>query len=191
MTTELRRTPLYETHLAHSARMVDYAGWAMPVLYSGILEEARAVRNQTGIFDISHMGRTLLSGSGATSLLQYVTSNDVATLQPSAAHYSLLTNPDGGIVDDIIVYRQAEEQYLVVINASNTRKDLDWIASQNKVNVALEDRTEETAMIAVQGPDAPAIVAKLAGDAALLEMKRFHYADSSIAGASVICCRTG
>jgi len=110
--------------------MVDYAGWSMPVLYTSILDEARAVRTGVGIFDISHMGRTDVSGPGATALLQRLTTNDVETLAPSEAQYSLLTNPAGGIIDDIIVYRRSRDAYMVVINASNTAKDprLDPIA---------------------------------------------------------------
>ncbi|HLK61007.1 MAG TPA: hypothetical protein VKU00_30865, partial [Chthonomonadaceae bacterium] len=131
MDTNLRQTPLHAAHLALSARMVDFAGWDMPVLYTSILEEARAVRQSVGIFDISHMGRTRVVGEGATALLQSLTSNDVAALKPSEAQYSLLTNPEGGIIDDIIVYRELEEAYLVVINASNTDKDLEWIQNHN------------------------------------------------------------
>ena len=127
MTTELNRTPLYDAHLRHNARMVDFAGWEMPVMYGGILEEARAVRSRVGIFDISHMGRITLTGEGATACLQALTSNDVSKLTPGAAQYSLLTNPDGGIIDDIIVYREGDEAYLVVINASNSAKDIAWI----------------------------------------------------------------
>src|SRR5262245_26653175 len=119
----LRRTPLYPAHRDASARMVDFAGWEMPVLYTSILDVARAVRSGVGLFDISHMGRTRISGEGATALLQSLTSNNVATLKPSEAQYSLLTNPQGGIIDDIIVYREADQAYLVVINASNSDKD--------------------------------------------------------------------
>src|SRR5580700_11062794 len=105
MSDELRVTPLNEAHRRAGARMVDYAGWSMPVMYAGILEEARAVRGAIGLFDISHMGRTRISGSGATTLMQSLTSNDVASLAYTQAQYSLLTNPQGGIIDDIIVYR--------------------------------------------------------------------------------------
>ena len=129
MSEELLKTPLYSAHLLVNARMVDYAGWNMPVMYAGILEEARAVRNSTGLFDISHMGRTRIYGPGATALLQSLTSNDVASLVYTQAQYSLLTNLQGGIIDDIIVYREAEERYLVVINASNTHKDLELDSS--------------------------------------------------------------
>ncbi len=191
METNLRRTPLFAAHQKRNARMVDYAGWEMPVLYTGILEEARAVRNHVGIFDISHMGRIQVAGEGATAMLQLLTSNDVAGLKPSEAQYSLLTNLNGGIIDDIIVYRAGAEDYLVVINASNTAKDLAWIAPYTPPSVRVEDDTLRTAMIAVQGPEAPALVARLANQAALLELGRFQYAIGEIAGAPATFCRTG
>lgn len=191
MTSELKRTPLYEAHVALSARIVDFAGWAMPVLYTGILEESRAVRAGVGIFDISHMGRTRISGPGATALLQSLTSNDVAALAPSEAQYSLLTNPEGGIVDDIIVYRESDEAYLVVINASNTEKDLSWIRGRLPSGVTLEDNTLQTAMIAVQGPNAPQLVARLAQNPALLKLERFQYSTGDFAGGKATFCRTG
>src|SRR5581483_6625679 len=191
MDTALKQTPLYNAHVAAKARIVDFAGWAMPVLYTGILEESRAVRSAIGIFDISHMGRVRVSGSGATALLQSLTSNDVTALQSSQAQYSLLTNPQGGIIDDIIVYREAEEAYLVVINASNTDKDLDWIRAHTPAGVAIDNRTAATAMIAVQGPNAPQTVAELAQNPALLALNRFQYATGTFSGASATFCRTG
>lgn len=187
----MRQTPLYEAHLEQKARMVDFAGWAMPVLYTSILDEARAVRNQAGIFDISHMGRTRIVGEGATALLQSLTSNDVASLKPSEAQYSLLTNPDGGVIDDIIVYREGDEAYMVVINASNTDKDLKWIHRHTPEGVTVENNTEKTAMIAVQGPSAPQMVANLAADTTLLSLDRFQYGTGVIAGSTATFCRTG
>ncbi len=191
MTSELKRTPLYDAHLRHNARMVDFAGWEMPVMYGGILEEARAVRSRVGIFDISHMGRITLDGAGATALLQSLTSNDVAKLAPGAAQYSLLTNPDGGIIDDIIVYREGEESYLVVINASNSAKDIDWIRQHLPPTVTLTDNTLATAMIAVQGSEAPALVSELAGNEALLTLPRFAWTMSDVLGHAATFCRTG
>lgn len=187
----MKITPLNAAHRALNARMVDFAGWDMPVLYAGILEEARAVRSSVGLFDISHMGRIRLLGEGATAVLQTLTSNNVASLQPSEAQYSLLTNPAGGVIDDIIVYREAEESYLVVINASNAEKDISWINQHLERGVTLEDWSERTAMIAVQGPDAPAMTAELAQNPELLNLKRFQYAKGEIAGASTTFCRTG
>lgn len=193
MNTEnnLKQTPLYEAHLALKGRMVEYAGWAMPVLYTGILEESRAVRGNAGIFDISHMGRVRVFGDNATAFLQQLTSNDVAALKPSSAQYSLLTNPKGGIIDDIIVYREDRDSYLVVINAGNAEKDLQWMRHHVPDNVTIQDQSEATAMIAVQGPQAPEIVAQLAGNPALLERKRFQYATGMMAGVPATFCRTG
>lgn len=191
METNLRRTPLFAAHQKRNARLVDFAGWEMPVLYSGILEEARAVRSHVGIFDISHMGRIQVTGEGATAMLQHLTSNDVAALSPSEAQYSLLTNPDGGIIDDIIVYRAGAEDYLVVINAGNTAKDLAWIAPYTPATVRVEDHTVETAMIAVQGPEAPDLVARIAEMPDLLKLERFQYAVGQFNGVSATFCRTG
>lgn len=191
METNLRRTPLFAAHQKLKARLVDFAGWEMPVLYNGILEEARAVRSHAGIFDISHMGRIQVTGQGATAMLQELTSNDIADLSPSEAQYSLLTNPNGGIIDDIIVYRAGDEDYLVVINASNTEKDLAWIAQYTPPMVRVEDHTLETAMIAVQGPHAPALIAEIAGRPDLLDLGRFQYVVGEIGGLPATFCRTG
>ncbi len=191
METTLRLTPLYEAHINLDARMVEFAGWSMPVMYKGILEEARAVRSDVGLFDISHMGRVKLSESGATEFLQALTSNDVEALKSSEAQYSLLTNPEGGIIDDIIVYREDAEAYLIVINAGNTAKDLEWMRAHIRDGVRLQDQTEMTAMIAVQGPRAPQLVADLAGRPELLELKRFQYGTGHLGSAPATFCRTG
>ncbi len=187
----MRRTPLTSKHESMQARIVDYEGWSMPVMYAGILEEARAVRNGAGMFDISHMGRVRFGGSGATAFLQSLTSNDVEALKPSEAQYSLLTNPEGGIIDDIIVYRESEEAYLVVINAGNAEKDKLWFKQHLTPSVNFTDLSSETAMIAVQGPKAPEIVADLANFPELLNLKRFQYFNGTISGSSVTYCRTG
>ena len=187
----MRKTPLYEAHLELNARIVDFAGWAMPVFYTGILEEARAVRTKVGVFDISHMGRISIQGAGATRFLQSYTSNDVNALKPSEAQYSLLTNPDGGIIDDIIVYRESLDSYKVVINAGNTAKDLKWLRGSMPEDVSLTDQTDETAMIAIQGPEAPVLLAKLAENPDLLNLKRFQYATGNLLGSETTFCRTG
>ena len=191
MSTVLRQTPLYSAHLGLAGRIVEFAGWAMPVFYTGILEEARAVRNSTGMFDISHMGRVRIKGGGAVAFLQKLTSNNVERLSASEAQYSLLTNLNGGIIDDIIVYRESTDSFLVVINAGNTPKDMEWIRAQQTDGVEIEDLTDLTAMIAVQGPAAVALVSSIASEPGLQEMKRFQYCKNQIAGISAICCRTG
>src|SRR5258708_28679503 len=122
----LKRTPLYEAHVSASARMVPLAGWEMPVQYGGVIEEVRAVRRAAGVFDVSHMGEVVVSGPGALAWLNSLTTNDVAKLTPGRAQYSLLLRPDGGILDDILAYRFGGDQYLLVLNASNTWGDLAW-----------------------------------------------------------------
>lgn len=187
----MKPTPLYAAHEKLNARIVDYAGWAMPVLYTGILEEARAVRNDVGMFDISHMGRIQLSGGGAITLLQSLTSNDVASLQTCEAQYSFLTNQYGGIIDDIIIYRESNDSFMVVINAGNADKDIRWIKKHMHKDATFIDNSDATAMIAVQGPRAPGLVAELANNPELLSLKRFAYANGMIAGTKATFCRTG
>jgi glycine cleavage system T protein len=190
MSESLRRTPLYEEHKRLNARMVPFGGWDMPVQYAGILEESRAVRTGVGLFDISHMGRVWVSGAKALGFLQEVTSNDVAALAPGQAQYSLLTNPAGGIVDDIIVYRKGAEDFLVVINAGNTAKDLAWFADNAEESVEIQDQTADTAMIAVQGPGAPELVDGLAEEP-LGDLDRFEHREGHIGGVAAAFCRTG
>lgn len=191
MTSVARNTPLYSHHVAAGARMVDYAGWSMPVMYSSILDEARSVRSSAGIFDISHMGRIQVTGSEAAAFLQRLTSNDISSLADGKAHYSLLTNPMGGIIDDIIVYRQNENSFLVVINAGNTAKDLSWMESQRPDGVEISDYTSTTAMIALQGPHAPGMLAEIAGSAVIDAVGRFEFVNVSVAGVECTACRTG
>ncbi|MGC8667013.1 MAG: glycine cleavage system aminomethyltransferase GcvT [Chthonomonadales bacterium] len=186
----LKRTALAERHAALGARMTPFAGWLMPVQYSSILEEVAAVRSRTGVFDISHMGRVLVRGGEAASFLQYVTTNDIGILQPGRAQYSLIPNPAGGIKDDIIVYRLAPDVFLVVLNASNTAKDLEWLQGHAGQSVEFEDRTTQTAMLAVQGPEAPALVASVWGED-LLQVSRFGFAARSVGHAEILFCRTG
>lgn len=186
----LLRTPLYEEHRACEARMVPFAGWEMPVQYTSILQEVRAVRTGVGLFDITHMGRVLLRGSGAEKLLQGITTNDVASLAPGRAHYSLLTNPQGGILDDIIVYRIGPEEFRVVVNASNRERDLEWMRAHAPGTVTIEDQSARTAMIAVQGPAAIALVEGLS-PAPLAGLERFAWTEGQVAGVHAVLCRTG
>ena len=187
---ELRRTPLADLHPQLGARMVEFAGWWMPVQFSGIIAEARAVRERIGMFDISHMGRFHLHGALAIPALEQLTTNDVSTLTDGVAQYSLLTNLQGGVIDDIIVYRLASDHLLVVVNAANAERDREWILSHLPSGVSLEDRTSQTAMIAVQGPEAVALVSRLlSGDIASLP--RFHAREYVWQGSAVLVARTG
>lgn len=187
---ELRRTPLSEVHPRFGARMVEFAGWWMPLQYAGIMQEARVVREQVGMFDISHMGRFSLSGEGTLEALERLTTNDVSALSDGGAQYSLLTNPQGGILDDIIVYRLEAERFLMVVNAANAEKDRAWILQHLPPSVHLEDATGQTAMIAVQGPRAVELVSQLV-EIDLAKLPRFHAISCSWQGQSLFVARTG
>src|SRR5438477_20528 len=158
---ENRRTSLYAAHTALNARIVDFAGWDMPVQYEGIIAESKAVREGAGMFDVSHMGRTWHRGERVLEFLEKITTNDVAKLADYGSEYSLLCYPNGTCVDDIIVYRISGGVYRMVINASNREKDIAWMNENNQEDVAITDETLETAMIAVQGPRAVDIVSML------------------------------
>ncbi len=150
----LRRTPLYDRHVALGARMVPFAGWEMPVQYEGVIQEHRAVRTDAGVFDVSHMGELEVEGPTARDLLQATLSNDVDKLQPGLAQYSLITNDAGGIVDDVIVYRLDEHRYLVVVNASNRDADFAWLQERELRGSDVRDVSDDYALLAVQGPRA-------------------------------------
>src|SRR5262245_7179165 len=155
MTTELLRTPLHDWHVSHGGRMVDFAGWSMPVQYSSIADEHKATRNAVGVFDISHMGRLQFAGANLPAALDTVVTRRVADMKPGQVRYSLVTNDDGGILDDVLVYAavpQADE-FTMVVNASNREKIIDWLNTRLK-SIETVDTTFDTAMIAVQGPKA-------------------------------------
>jgi aminomethyltransferase len=190
-----RRTPLYERHVALGARIIPFAGWLMPVQYSGILNEHRTVRNQAGLFDLGHMGQVDVRGAGAMAFLQYVTTNDVASLAPGEAQYSLLTNDQGGVVDDIIVYRNPSgDGYMVVVNAANREKDVGWLeqnrAKRADLDVRLADISNRTGMIAIQGPAAERITQRLT-PADLSALPYFAWIESTVAGVPARIARTG
>lgn len=150
----MKNTSLYETHVRLGAKMVPFAGFNMPVSYAGIKAEHQAVREALGMFDVSHMGEFLVKGENALEFLQYVTSNDVAKLEDGKVQYSCMPNGEGGIVDDLLVYRMHAEKYLLVVNASNMEKDWNWLQKQNKWGVQMEDLSDNLSLLAVQGPKA-------------------------------------
>lgn len=156
-TTELKKTALTHVHEALGAKMVPFAGYLMPVQYTGVNDEHHAVRNAVGVFDVSHMGEFIVRGPGALDLVQKVTSNDASKLTVGKVQYSCLPNDKGGIVDDLLVYRMQhgdDHHYVLVVNASNIRKDLDWINAQNTFDAQVEDISDRMALLAVQGPKA-------------------------------------
>lgn len=187
----MQRTRLYATHVAMGARMVDFAGWELPVQYpSGPTAEHHAVRNAAGLFDIDHMGQFELRGPDAEAFLQLVQVYDVAAMQPYDAHYSLLTYADGTIVDDIFLYR-LPERWLVVVNAANRAKDLAWLqAHLNGFQVTLDDISDTTYMLALQGPKAEAILQRLT-PADLASMPARTARETTLDGVPVLLGRTG
>jgi aminomethyltransferase len=150
----LRRTPLYEKHVEAGGRMVPFAGWEMPVQYEGVLAEHRAVRTDAGVFDVSHMGEVEIEGPTAAEMLQGLLSNDLSRLEPGDAQYTLLTNDEGGIVDDLIVYRTGPARFLLVVNAANTDVDFRWLAEREQRGSDVRDVSDDYALLAVQGPRA-------------------------------------
>jgi aminomethyltransferase len=184
-----RKTPLHDEHVALGARMVDFAGWAMPVQYASILAEHQAVRTQAGLFDVSHMGEVEISGPAAEALCAKLFTNDARTLEPGKAQYSMIANEDGGVVDDIIVYRLAADRFLVCVNASNAAKDLAWIRDHAIDGATIEDRSDAMGLIAIQGPHAVRAVEELSPG--ISSMKRFTCALRTVAGVEVLAARTG
>ena len=174
--------------------MIDFGGWEMPVFYTGIGEEHRAVRSSAGIFDVSHMGQLALSGPDARDVLQHAYSNDIDRLDVGRGQYSLLTNDGGGIVDDLIVYRLAEDEYLTVVNAGNTQAAYDHLLPDTvDRDVVYEDRSAATGMVALQGPEALAVLARSWGEGspALDTLERFAIVTADVAGVSCLVVRTG
>jgi aminomethyltransferase len=157
----LKRTPFYNIHRRLNAKIVEFAGFEMPVEYSGIINEHMTVRQRVGVFDVSHMGEIWIKGPNALSFIQKVTSNDAGVLLPGQAQYSCLPNGKGGIVDDLLVYNYEPEKYLLVVNASNIQKDYDWMISQNNMGAVLENSSDKISQLAVQGPRALKVMQKL------------------------------
>ena len=186
----LKRTPLYECHVEAGARLVDFAGWEMPVQYQGVIEEHRAVRTAAGIFDVSHMGEVRVQGAGAESFLQRFTPNDVSKLAPGRAHYSALLTPQGTYVDDLLIYRIGAEEFLVVVNASNAERDFEWIASRAEGDVQVANESDRWALIALQGPKALEILRPLATPGAT-DLKYYGFLQGEVAGRPALISRTG
>jgi aminomethyltransferase len=180
----LLRTPLYDRHVALGARLVPFAGWEMPVQYQGVIPEHRAVRSDAGAFDVSHMGELIVEGKGAREFLQSVLSNDVDRLEPGLAQYTLLTNEQGGIVDDLIVYELAPERFLLIVNASNREADFIWLRDREPDDAEVRDVSDVHALIAVQGPRALERLGLPAAPA-------FTFAEGEIDGVACTVNRTG
>ncbi len=187
----MRKIQLNDTHVALGAKMVPFAGFEMPVQYEGVNAEHETVRNGVGVFDVSHMGEFLLSGPNALALIQKIGSNDASTLFPGRAQYSCMPNNEGGIVDDLIVYQIKEEQYLLVVNASNIEKDWNWISQHNTMDVDMRNLSDDYSLLAIQGPKAVESMQSLTS-VDLSAIKYYHFEVADFAGIEyVIISATG
>lgn len=192
------KTPLYEQHLEAKAKVIEFGGWLMPVQYTGIVAEHRKVREGAAIFDLSHMGRVQIAGPAAARFLQFLTTNDLSKLAIGRAQYSLLCNRAGGVRDDILVYRLADSEYLLVVNASNRIKVLGWIedikASSFKdagaSDFTVDDRTLETVMVGIQGPQSESVLRSLT-DIELKQLRYYHVSQANVIGEKGLVSRTG
>ena len=190
-TAALKRTPLYDIHRELGAKMVDFGGWEMPVEYSGIREEHRAVRERAGLFDVSHMGEFEVEGKDALAFLQKLTTNDVSKLTDGRVHYSAMLTPEGTFIDDLLVYRRGGDRYLLVVNAGNTPKDFAHAREIAKgFDVRLHDASGEYALLALQGPDAEALLAPMT-KADLAAIPYYGFVEGTVSGARAIISRTG
>jgi aminomethyltransferase len=187
---QLKRTPLYDEHLSLGGKIVPFAGWELPVEYSGLIGEHRTVRAAAGIFDVSHMGEIWVSGKNAAEALDFLTCNDVKNLAVGRAQYNAIINEQGGVVDDIIIYRFAADRFFVCVNASNADKDFAWLTSHNPNDAQIENVSSEFGQIAVQGPLALQIVEKTL-NVELRALSYFSFREERIGGDKIIIARTG
>ncbi len=192
MATPLKRTPLYQEHVAAGARMVPFGGWEMPVQYTGIIEEHRMARSAVGLFDVSHMGEFEVEGPGALAALQHLTTNDVAALQVGQIQYSVLCYPTGTVVDDLTVYRVGDERYMVTVNAGNIEKDWAHVtkSTEHVKDARWRNASEGTGLVAVQGPKAEALVGRLA-DRDVTAIGYYRFARGNVGEVPSLISRTG
>lgn len=190
--TTLRKTPLSQAHHALHARMVDFAGWSMPVQYTSILEEHKAVREKVGIFDISHMGELEIKGAGARDFLSYLIPSDISKLTEGNVQYSALLNEKGGIIDDLLIYMIAPNRYFLCVNASNARKDFEWISGQavGFTDVEVADLSRDYGMLSIQGPNAESLIGQFAAYP-LAKMGYYQFVTTTIDETNILLSRTG
>ncbi len=190
----MQKTPLNQLHRDLGARMVEFGGWDMPVQYAGVIEEHLAVRQAAGLFDVSHMGEVEVVGENALAFLQYLTTNNAARLVDGQVQYSALCYPDGGVVDDVTLYRSSEQHFMFCVNAANTDKDFAWmqqvLADSQIEGVTLRNVSDDYAQIALQGPKADEILAQLT-DVPLEEISYYHFVEGEVAGVPMMISRTG
>lgn len=186
----MKRTPLYAAHRRAGAKMVAFAGWDMPVQYSGVIDEHLAVRSRAGLFDVSHMGEIEVRGPDAEDFCQLISANDIARMKVFRAQYNLLLNDRGGVVDDVIFYRVERDRFMICVNAANTEKDLRWIEEHAAGRVEIENASGRYAQLALQGPASEKILQRLT-DLPLADIQSFYFAFGDVAGARCLVARTG
>lgn len=187
----IKKTSLHSAHLKLGARMVEFGGWEMPVIYSSIVEEHNAARKACSLFDISHMGELKLTGAGSSALLRKLIPTDLGRLSPDRCMYSMLCNGEGGVVDDLFIYMIAENDYLLVVNASTTDKDIAWIKKHNTLNAELEDISASTSKLDLQGPASRDVISKLISDDSIKNLQRFNFRYYDILRERVLVSVTG
>jgi len=186
-----KRTPFYEKHIEAGAKLTDFGGYEMPIRYKGIKVEHQAVRNRVGLFDVSHMGEFLIEGPEALNLIQWMITNDASKLNTGKALYTVMCYTDGGIVDDLLVYKFTENQYMLVVNAANIAKDLSWINKQNRFDADVKDRSTDTCLLAIQGPKSVETLQKLT-NIDMSEISYYRFEVGRVADCeNIIISRTG
>jgi aminomethyltransferase len=185
----MKKTKLYNIHEKLNAKIVEFAGFLMPVQYTSIIAEHKAVRNSVGIFDVSHMGEIFIEGKKALDFVQHLTINDASKLSTGRVQYSAMCYPDGGIVDDLLIYKLDENKYMLVINAANIDKDVNWMKDNNKFDVMITDSSSDYSLIAVQGPKSKEVVQKICNFD--LNLEYYHFIEGKAAGFDMIISRTG
>lgn len=187
----MKRTPLYERHLALGGRMIDFGGWELPVQYQGIIKEHQQVRSAAGLFDVSHMGEVRVQGPDAQDFIQRMVTNDISGAQDNQAVYSPMCDETGGVVDDLLIYRLSGDDYLLVVNAANTDKDYEWLCAHVPEGVELRNVSDEYAQLAIQGPNTEKILQRLC-DKPLEEIKFYRFrTDACVSGVPGVVSRTG
>ncbi|KUP05955.1 glycine cleavage system protein T [Bacillus coahuilensis p1.1.43] len=189
--SELKRTPLFEMYGEHGGKTIDFGGWELPVQFSSIKEEHEAVRTKAGLFDVSHMGEVMVTGPDSLTYLNRIMTNDVSKLSPGKAQYTAMCYDNGGTVDDLLVYQLGDQKYLLVVNASNIEKDVEWLVSHVEEDVRIENVSDQTAQLAVQGPLAEAILQTIT-DKDLSEIRFFKFEENVVMdGVTSLVSRTG
>lgn len=185
----MKKTRFFSVHQKLNAKIVEFAGYQMPIQYSSIIAEHKAVRNSVGVFDVSHMGEIFIRGNKALDFVNYITVNDASILNDGRVQYSAMCYEDGGIVDDLLVYRISETEFLLVVNASNKDKDYEWMKKNNKFDVEISDESDEYSLLAVQGPNSKSTIQKIFDRP--LDLEYYHFFKAKIDGVDMIVSRTG